>query len=161
MRLKSQRRIAAQILKVGENRIWFDGDRLEEVKEAITKIDIKKLIKDLAIQSKPETNISGYRRRKKYLQKRKGRQKGQGSRKGTANARKPKKESWMIKIRLQRGLLKKLRDNKTLEPEEYRNLYKKAKGGFFRNKRHVLLYLEEKGVFKKQENKKVPKKEKK
>ncbi len=49
MRLKSQRRLAAQLLKIGENKVWFDEDRLEEVKEAITKVDIKKLIKDLVL----------------------------------------------------------------------------------------------------------------
>jgi len=158
MRLKSQRRLAAQLLKVGENRVWFDKDRLEEVKEAITKIDIKKLIKDLAIQAKPKKSISGFRRRKKYLQKRKGRQQGKGSRKGTLNARQPAKRVWMTKVRLQRSLLKKLRDKKIIDPKNYRNLYRKSKGGFFRSRRHVLLYLEEQGVFK---QKKEPGKAKK
>jgi len=159
MQLKSQKRIAAQLLKVGKNRVWFDEDRLTEIKEAITKQDIKRLIKDLAVQARPEKNISGYRRRKKYLQKRKGRQQGLGSRKGKATARLPAKKSWMARIRIQRELLKKLRDKKILKPQDYRNFYKKAKGGFFRSRRHVLLYLEEQGVFK--EKKKPVKKAKK
>lgn len=158
MQLKSQRRLAAQLLKVGENKVWFDNDRLEEVKEAITKVDIQKLIKDLAVQARPETNISGFRRRKKYAQKRKGRQQGQGSRKGTLNARRPRKRSWIAKIRLQRKLLKNLRDKEIIDLKTYRGLYLKSKGGFFRSRRHVLLYLEEQGIFKK---KQITKKEKK
>lgn len=161
MRLKSQRRIAAQLLKVGKNRIWFDEDRLSEVKEAITKIDINKLIKDLAIQARPKKGISGFRRRKKYLQKRKGRQQGKGSRKGTANARRPKKERWMAKIRIQRSLLKSLREKEIIDPKKYRDLYRKSKGGFFRSRRHILLYLEEQGIFKKRKKDHKPKKEKK
>ncbi|MBL7100885.1 MAG: 50S ribosomal protein L19e [Nanoarchaeota archaeon] len=158
MQLKSQRRIAAQLLKIGKNRVWFDEDRLTEIKEAITKVDIKKLIKGLAIQAKPKKSISGLRRRKKYLQKRKGRQKGQGSRKGKAKARLPSKKVWMIKVRLQRELLKRLKDKEVIDAKAYRNLYRKSKGGFFRSRRHVLLYLKEQGVFKKKG--KVVKKEK-
>ncbi len=158
MQLKSQKRLAAQLLNVGENRVWFDNDRLEEVKEAITKADIYKLIKDLAIQAKPQKGISGYRRRKKFAQKRKGRQKGQGSRKGTLNARIRQKKVWMDRIRLQRRLLKKFRNKKIIDPKTYRKLYMRSKGGFFRSRRHVLLYLEEQGILK---DKKLAKKEKK
>jgi len=158
MRLKSQRRLAAQLLDVGENRVWFDNDRMEEIKEAITKADIYKLIKDFAIQARPQQGSAGYKRRKKYSKKRKGRQHGQGSRKGTWNARLSQKESWMTRIRLQRALLKNLRKRKIIDPKTYRMLYMKVKGGFFRSKRHVLLYLGEQGILK--ENK-IMKKEKK
>jgi len=148
MQLKSQKRIAAQILKVGNNRVWFDEDRLEEIKEAITKVDIQKLIKNLAIQARPKKSISGFRRRKKQLQKRKGRQKGTGSRKGTAKARLPSKKVWMTRVRLQRELLKNLREKGLIELKDYRNLYKKSKGGFFRSRRHIILYMTEQNMFK-------------
>ena len=150
MQLRSQKRIAAQLLKVGKNKVWFDEDRLEEIKEAITKIDIKKLIKNLAIQAKPKIGISGWRRRKKQLQKRKGRQKGQGSRKGTPKSRLKPKRIWIARVRLQRELLKKLKDKNLIDSKNYNNLYRKSKGGFFRSRRHVLLYLKEKGIFKKE-----------
>lgn len=150
MQLKSQRRLAAQLLKVGQNRVWFDEGRLEEVKEAITKEDIKKLINDWAIQARPKKSISGFRRRKRHLQKRKGRRQGAGSRKGTSNARLPAKEDWIARVRVQRSLLKRLRDKKIINPKVYRDLYRKSKGGFFRSRRHILIYLEELGVFKKE-----------
>jgi len=46
MQLKIQKRLAGQILKSSQNDIWLDSDRLDEIKEAITKADIKSLIKD-------------------------------------------------------------------------------------------------------------------
>jgi len=150
--LASKKRLAAQILKAGENRIWFDKSRLDEIKEAITRADIKGLIKDKAIQAKPEQGQSGHRRRKKIIQKRKGRLRGPGSRKGKRTARLPRKKEWMIKIRKQRETLKTLKDKKLIGPKEYRLAYKKAKGGFFRSKRHILLFLEEQGLLKKNES---------
>jgi len=49
----------------------------------------------------------------------------------------------MIKIRLQRTFLKELYDKEYLTTEVYRDLYKKAKGGFFRSKRHIKLYVDD------------------
>jgi len=149
--LASKKRLASHILKVGENRVWFDKSRLDEIKEAITRADIKGLIKDKAIQAKPEQGQSGDKRRKRIIQKRKGRLRGQGSRKGKRTSRLPKKKEWMIKIRKQRETLKTLKDKKLIQPKDYRLAYKKAKGGFFRSKRHILLFLEEQGLLKKNE----------
>ncbi|MGD2065814.1 MAG: 50S ribosomal protein L19e, partial [Candidatus Bathyarchaeota archaeon] len=44
MSLKSQRRLAAEIMKVGENRVWIDPERIDYVEAAITREEIKKLI---------------------------------------------------------------------------------------------------------------------
>lgn len=149
MRLTVQKRIAAHILKTGKHNIRFDPQRLEEVKEAITKADVKGLIGDKAIFAKPIRGISRGRARKIASQKRKGRQRGLGSRKGKATARLSGKEQWMNKIRIQRELLKTLRDKKIIEVSVYRKLYLKAKGGFFRSKRHIKLYIEESNLIKK------------
>lgn len=149
MKLQTQKRIAAQILKCGKNRIWFDPTRLTEIKEAITKVDIRSLIKDLAIQKKQVNSISGFRRRKALLQKRKGRRRGQGSRKGKKTARFPRKRQWINKVRAQRNFLKTLKARKLVTPPQFRDLYTKSKGGFFRSKRHIQLYLEEHQLLKK------------
>lgn len=143
MRLTSQRRTAAQILKCGQGRIWFDNARIEEIKQAITKADIRHLINDFAIQKKPKVSISRYRFRKALVQKKKGRRAGPGKRKGKRAARLPQKTHWMSMIRLQRKFLKTLRDKEIVTPGTYHMLYKKAKGGFFRSKRHLKLYMEE------------------
>ena len=57
MQLKIQKRLAAQILKASKNDIWLDSSRLEDIKEGITKADIKSLIKDKAIKSKKTRGI--------------------------------------------------------------------------------------------------------
>ena len=70
MQLRIQKRLAAQILKSSEKNIWLDSNSLDEIKEAITKADVKSLIKDKAIRSKEKKGISGYRTRKRKEQKR-------------------------------------------------------------------------------------------
>ena len=42
MNLETQKRIAADILKIGETRVFFDPARLKEIEEAITRGDIRK-----------------------------------------------------------------------------------------------------------------------
>jgi large subunit ribosomal protein L19e len=148
MKLNNQKRIAASISKVGKKRIKFDTSRSDEIKEAITKTDIRSLIGDKAIKVKPKRGSSKIRHRKKLKQKRKGRRVGQGSRKGKRTSRLSKKEAWISKIRIQRDFLKTLRDKKLIKPQVYRTLYKKSKGGFFRSKRHIKLYIEEQNLVK-------------
>ena len=91
MKLKIQKRLAAGIKKSSPKRVRFDKDRLEDIKESITKADIKGLISDNAIIIEQKTGSSKSRNRKKKTQKKKGRQKGHGSRKGKQNARLPDK----------------------------------------------------------------------
>jgi len=143
MQLNVQKKIASKILKISKKHIRIDNTRLDEIKEAITKADLRSLIKDKAIVKTPKKGISKGRTRKTKEQKRKGKQKGPGSRKGKQTARLPKKERWMNAIRSQRKLLKELKDEGKLNTKSYRDLYRKAKGGFFRSKRHINLYITE------------------
>lgn len=147
--LKNQKKIAAKLLKVGENKVWFDPNRLDEIASAITRTGIRHLISDLAIQAKPKTGISKFRTRKTAEQKRKGRRKGPGSRKGKIHARFPKKKAWMLKVRTQRKFIKDIKEKDLISSSNYRNIYSKIKGGFFRSKRHIKLYLTEHNLFKK------------
>ena len=49
-----QKRLAAQVLKVGQSKVWLDPEHLKEIKEAITKADIRKLIMKGWIKAKKE-----------------------------------------------------------------------------------------------------------
>lgn len=151
--LVTQRRLASKILKVGLNKIVFDKSKLEEIKEAVTKEDIRDLIDSKAIIPRQSKGISRVRARKRRSQKRRGRQKNIGSRKGKRGARLNSKVSWMNRIRSQRILIKELKDKNKISKETYRNLYNKCKGGFFRSKRHIRLYLEENNLLEKNGNK--------
>lgn len=149
MKFKVQKRLAADILKCGPKRIIFDTDRLSDIKEAITKADIKSLIKNKAIMEKPVKGVSRARARIRIRQKRKGRRKGERSRKGKRTARLSRKSLWIRTIRAQRGLIKELRDKELISKQSYQLLYKKSKGGFFRSRRHIKMYIEEHNLVKK------------
>jgi len=48
-----QRRLAAEVLECGMNRVWFDPTALDEIASAATKDDIRELIEKGLIKKKP------------------------------------------------------------------------------------------------------------
>jgi large subunit ribosomal protein L19e len=141
MKLNNQKKLAAKVLKGSPKRVILDVSKLDQIKEAITKFDIKGLINTGVITEKPKRGISRARARKRQDQRRKGRQSGAGHKKGKSTARTPKKLNWMKKIRLQRSFLQELKLKELVSASVFRNLYRKAKGGFFRSKRHIRVYI--------------------
>ncbi len=143
MKLSTQKRMAADVLKCGENSVWIDPDRQEEVADAITKSDIRRLVQKGAIKKEIKNGQSRGRTRKRLAQKKKGRRKGHGSRKGTKQSR---KREWISRIRAQRKMLKRLREEGELEQKDYRSLYRKTKGGRFKSKKQLKVYMEKEGM---------------
>jgi len=137
MNLSGQRRLAARLLKVGQTRVKFNPERIEDIDEALTKDDIRALISSGALVKKQKKGISRGRAREKKAQQKKGRRRGSGKRKGTVNARVPKKRAWISKIRAIRDELKKMRETGDLTASEYRRLYLQAKGNLFQSRRHL------------------------
>jgi len=135
--LGNQKRLAADLLKVGATRVWMDPERGEDIATAITREDLRGLIDEGVIKRRAVVGISRGRARARDLKRAKGHRKGHGSRRGAIGARAPHKEQWMKRIRAQRKLLKSLRDSKELTPAAYRKFYRKAKGGEFRNVAHL------------------------
>jgi large subunit ribosomal protein L19e len=162
MNLKTQKNLAARALGAGKNRVKLNFNNLEDkkkIKEALSRADILDLKDQGLIKEIPKRGISKTRRQHIANQKKKGRRNGYGSRKGTAKARTPKKDKWMTKIRALRVLLKSLKENGSLTKTNYRLLYKQAKGNLFRNKKHMILTIEQKNLFEeKEEVKKLEKK---
>ncbi|MBD3196205.1 MAG: 50S ribosomal protein L19e [Candidatus Lokiarchaeota archaeon] len=148
MNLNAQKRMAAEILKCGENRVYFDPYLMDEIKMAITREDIRNLVKEGVIRKKYEIGISNYRKKQLHERKKKGRAKGLGKRKGTKKARTPKKKAWIKRIRPIRRELKKLRDRKLISKTSYRRLYKNAKGGMFTSVAHLNRYIKEHDLIK-------------
>lgn len=143
-----QKRLASRVMKCGPGRVRFDPSKLAEIKEAITKFDIKRLINKGTIYKIQSQGISRARAKKSDIQKRKGRQSGHGSRKGKSTARHNPKTQWIANIRSQRELIKKLRDNKIVDKEGFRILYRRAKGGFFRSTNHIKIHIKEQEMVK-------------
>lgn len=146
MQLKIQKRLAADILEVGENKVWLDPDRTAEISTAITKDDIRRLIDDGAIKAKPRKSTSRARAREREDQRKKGRQSGPGTRKGSKEGRKSEKEEWMGKVRALRKKLRDLRDDDVIDSSLYRELYRQVKGGAFRSKSHLETYLKDRDI---------------
>ena len=149
MKLKTQKTLVAKILGCSNKRISFVSEHLSDIKEAITRQDLKGLIGQGIIRKKQKKGVSKVRARKYQIQKRKGKRRGHGSRKGKKTARLPKKHVWMSRIRVQRAFLKRLIEKEKISNKDYRALYIKSKGGFFRSKRHLQLFITEKGLMKK------------
>ncbi len=149
MNLRSQRRMAADILKCGVHRVWIDPERMDEVARAQTKDDIRRLIKEGVIRKKPIKGQSRVRARKRHEQRKKGRQRGPGRRKGAKGARMPRKRQWIQRIRAIRRELRKLRDEGKIDRSTYRKLYMMAKGGYFRDRSHLIMYIDEHDLWKK------------
>lgn len=138
-----QRRLAADVMGCSPKKVWFNPAYLDKIKEAITKADIRNLVIGGVIQQKVDAIRSRGRARERASQRKKGRQKGVGTRKGNKTARTPTKRMWINRIRLQRTTLKDLKASGQVSQETYRTMYMKAKGGFFRSKRHLGMFLEE------------------
>lgn len=139
MELDKIKRLAAQILKSGENKVWINPEEAEKAKEAMTKEDVRALIKEGIIKKRKDNAQSRGRARKLSEKKSKGRKKGKGKRKGTKKARVEKKKAWMGKVRAQRKTLKKYK--KELDTSVYRKAYSRITGGFFRGKKHVESFI--------------------
>ena len=139
--LSSQRRLAAQILKVGQNRVWIDPERMDDVEAAITRDEVKKLIHEKVIVSLPEVGVSRSRAKAIREKKRAGRRKGAGSRTGSPRAKISKKEAWMSKIRSLRKRLRELKASRIITENTYRKVYGVAGSGKFESVAELERYL--------------------
>ncbi len=140
--LKYQKKIVSRLTKKGISRVKINPHQIKNAEESITASDIRRLITGGVITVKQKKGNSTFRSKKNKQQKKKGRRRGKGSVKSTRNTRSPKKSQWIKNARLLRKEAKKLRDGKFITTGVYRNLYGKIKGGFFRGKKHMIIYLE-------------------
>ena len=144
MNLRAQRRIAAEILKVGKNRVKIDPDREDDVSMAITRDDIRTLIHEKGITARYDQGVSRSRARILHLKKKKGKRQGPGSRKGKKTTYNPRKRAWIKRIRPQRTYLRRLRDRRVITVENYRKLYRWASSGMFRSVAHLETFIKDK-----------------
>ncbi len=126
MKLETKKALASRALEVGKGRIAFNTTRLNEIKEAITKQDIKDLQKSGAITVK---EVSG---RRKNIKKKTRRR--QGSRKKIVNNR---KEEYMALTRKLRQFIQHLKRTATIDLETYRKLRKEIRAKLFKSKAHL------------------------
>jgi large subunit ribosomal protein L19e len=136
-----QKKVAAKILKVGQSKVWLDPTKTKEIEAAITRADIRKLISQHMIKAK--------KGKLPMPKQKKRRQRGRGSKKGSTFAKYTAKKRWIATVRPLRVMLKELRAEKQIDKPTYRKLYLQVKGGMFRSKSHLKIYLEQHGIIKK------------
>ncbi len=132
MKLETKKQLAARTLKVGKDRITFNTSRLAEIKEAITKQDIRDLKESGAISIK---EIKG----RKKIVKRKTRRRF-GSIKKKVNTR---KQDYVIMTRKLRAHLSYLKKNKKITQEEFIQLRKQIRTRDFRSLNHLKEHIKE------------------
>ena len=74
--VRNQKKLASKIFGSGIGRVWIDPSSCEKVSEAITREDIKKLIKEKIIKLKLKKGVSKGRSRLKSIKIKYGHRKG-------------------------------------------------------------------------------------
>ena len=122
MNLDKKKKLASRTLDVGKERIIFNTSRLGEIKEAITKQDIKDLYKDGAITIK---DILG----RKKVYKRKTRRNLGSRKKIIVN----KKQVYVKITRRLRRYLKTLRNKENIDKEQFLKMRREIKTNVFKS----------------------------
>ncbi len=150
MRFDHQRRLASEILGCGINRVRITTDPAEQenIFDAITREQVRELVRRNVITMREERGVSRARARIRAAQRAKGRQRGHGTRRGSANARTPEKARWIGTIRRLRAYLRELKSQGRIDVHTYRRFYRQAKGGMFKSKAHLTQQLQMAGVLR-------------
>lgn len=143
MNLRSKKRLAAETFGVGKSRIAFVNERIEEIKEAITKQDMRNLQKEGAIIIK---EIKG---RAKSMKNNRKRHVGKVRRK--VNTR---KRDYVILTRKLRKAIAEKKSKGEMSREEIKEIRKKIRNKLFKSRAHLNENME---VFKNENSKKKKK----
>ncbi len=144
MSIKLTKRVAAVILGRGVSSIRVKDNGLEDAAKAITREDVRKLISSGSVYAQKEKhNISAYGKELKE-RRAKGRSRGTGKKRGTSKAR--GSMEYKKKIRAQRRVLLKLKGEKAINNELFKEFYKLVRGGTFVSKASLLGHIRSKGV---------------
>ncbi len=144
MGLNFAKRTAAKLLNRGVSAVKINPNAVDEAKKAITRDDIRKMIKDKSIYSTQAKKNKSVNSKILKIKRDEGRRRGPGKRKGTRKARGGM--SWEKKVRSQRLLLRELKGMKMMDSAVFNRFYGLIKGNSFPDKASLLRKLAESGV---------------
>lgn len=127
MNLKNKKQLAAKVLGVGRERIYFNPDSLKQISEAITRQDILDLKESGAIFVK---EIKG---RKTVIKRRHKR--GTGKIKKRVNK---SKRDYVLLTRKLRTHAKSMKKRGQIDAEKYASIRRGIKASKFKSKRHLI-----------------------
>ena len=126
MKLENKKGFAAKVLGVGKGRIIFNNSRLSEIKEAMTRQDVKDLFSDGAIAIR---EIKG----RLKVEKRKNRRRAGSRRQPVKNT----KFKYMTIARKLRKYLAELRKGEMITKEMFLMLRREIRASNFKDKTHL------------------------
>ena len=130
MNLGKKKELVARTLGVGKSRITFVEARKEDIKEAITKQDIRDLVKDGAIL------IGNVKGRTKVSKRKRARGVGKIKKKV-----KTRKQDYVIMTRKLRRIVAEMKKQGTLSPEEIKEIRNRIRNKMFKSKAHLNEYI--------------------
>jgi len=134
--LTSKRRLAAELLGIGESRVRLDPEATEQLQDAITRESVRGWLSAGLIWTVPKKgNSRGRVRLRRIKGKRRG--KGQGSKKGAQGSRVGKKSIWVKRVRMLRRILKVKRDRGDITNQDFKSLYLQVKGNQIRTRKRL------------------------
>ncbi len=129
MKLDKKKQLAANTLGVGKERIVFNPERLDEIREAITRRDFLDMLQSKSLFVREHV---GRRTRKKR------RKRGPGKVKKKKVGR---KRSYLLLTRKLRRYLTELLKQERLSKDEYQHFRKQIKARMFKSKSHLQSFL--------------------
>ena len=141
MSLNSQRRLASEVMKIGKGRVWIDPEKIDYVETAITREEIRKLVREGVIKSLPEKGVCRVRARILKEKRKKGLRRGPGGKSGPKRSKISKKQAWINRIRPIRKRLSELKDSRAIAESAYRKLYDMSESGVFESKAELERYI--------------------
>ena len=130
MNLSKKKELAVRTLKVGKARIVFLNSRVNEIKEAITKQDIRDLKNNGAIIVK---EIKG---RKKNINKKRKKSDGKIKKKV-----KKRKQEYVVLTRKLRKYVSEIKKQEKVSRDEYYDIRKKIRNRIFKSQSHLKDYI--------------------
>ncbi|MCL4380886.1 MAG: 50S ribosomal protein L19e [Candidatus Marsarchaeota archaeon] len=141
---KLVRRIAAQVSNKGLNKIALKPTSMENIKNALTRDDVKKLIKDGDVIVKKDLRNISFHSKVLKRKRQEGRARGPGKKKGTKKAR--GFVDYKKRIRGQRLILHELKQSSIIDNDLFKAFNKLVKGNVFQTKASLLNHIKSKGV---------------